>query len=348
MRFPRYLDAAATTPVNPIVLDAMLPFFTEIYGNANSDHIFGQTAKKAMDDARESIAEFVNVLPEEIVFTSGATEAITLAIRGFWEANRHNGNHIVTVKTEHKAVLNTCLYLETLGVEVTYLEVNHFGQITADQLRGSIRPDTILACIMHVNNETGLVQDILSFAEICAEKNVAFFTDSTQSIGQIDLDCGNSSISMACMSAHKIQGPKGVGALVVKRNIQIQPLCIGGGQSSLEYGTANTPGIVGLSTAITLSRRERKNFVVPQEADFSFFSRFGAKRVIPKELSAPHIMALSLPERKDSDELIAKATQEFSFSRGSACNSGLLQKSHVFNCLGEGSENRAFLRLSYY
>ena len=204
VQLPEYLDAAATTPVHPEVLEAMLPYFTQHFGNANSQHIYGQIAKKAIDDARESIAAHINVLPEEIIFTSGATEAINLAIKGYWEANQEKGNHIITVKTEHKAVLNTCAYLETLGVDVTYLDVDHYGRITNDLIRAAFRPDTILACLMHVNNETGLIQDIHSFAETCAEQGIAFFTDSTQAIGHIETDYSNPAITMACMSAHKI------------------------------------------------------------------------------------------------------------------------------------------------
>lgn len=332
MEQPIYLDAAATTPVHPEVLEAMLPYFTQHFGNANSQHIYGQIAKKAIDDARQSIADHINVLPEEIIFTSGATEAINLAIKGYWEANRDKGNHIITVKTEHKAVLNTCAYLETLGVEVTYLDVDHYGRITDDQLRAAFRQDTILACVMHVNNETGLIQDIHSFAETCAEQGVAFFTDSTQAIGHIETDYGNPAITMACMSAHKIQGPKGIGACFIKSGTLVAPILHGGGLP-LRPGTYATPLIVGLEVALKMSRQSRdSNSFKPNEGHL----------IIPEEISAPHIRTYALPDNFDHDKL----SLMYSTSNGSACNSGLITASHVYDALGY--KNTRLLRTSIY
>ena len=348
MELPIYLDAAATTPVHPEVLEAMLPYFTQHFGNANSQHIYGQIAKKAIDDARQSIADHINVLPEEIIFTSGATEAINLAIRGYWEANRDKGNHIITVKTEHKAVLNTCAYLETLGVDVTYLDVDHFGRITEDQLRAAFRTDTLLACVMHVNNETGLIQDIHSFAETCAEQGVAFFTDSTQAIGHIETDYGNSAISMACMSAHKIAGPKGVGAFVKKKEISVSPILIGG-SASLEAGTQSTSQIVGLNQALTMMQNRRdKAKSSPLGPNFGLrqivrmindFYAIESKRTIPLHLSAPHILHLS--DVSDLNLLKGK----IALSDGSACQQEFLNESHVAKCLN--LENDTYCRLSF-
>ena len=293
MELPIYLDAAATTPVHPEVLEAMLPYFTQHFGNANSQHIYGQIAKKAIDDARQSIADHINVLPEEIIFTSGATEAINLAIKGYWEANRDKGNHIITVKTEHKAVLNTCAYLETLGVDVTYLDVDHYGRITNDQLRAAFRQDTILVCVMHVNNETGLIQDIHSFAETCADQGVAFFTDSTQAIGHIETDYGNPAISMACMSAHKIAGPKGVGVFIKKREISASPILIGG-SAGLEAGTQSTSQIVGFNQALTLrhtflerNRKSKEKCLIQKQTFLTSLNQLfcmDAKRTIPVDI----------------------------------------------------------------
>ena len=337
VQLPEYLDAAATTPVHPEVLEAMLPYFTQHFGNANSQHIYGQIAKKAIDDARESIAAHINVLPEEIIFTSGATEAINLAIKGYWEANRDKGNHIITVKTEHKAVLNTCAYLETLGVDVTYLDVDHYGRITNDQLRAAFRPDTILACVMHVNNETGLIQDIHSFAETCAEQDIAFFTDSTQAIGHIETDYSNPAITMACMSAHKIQGPKGIGAIVNHKTTQLGPMAQG--ISNITFspnGTPNTPGIVGISTALELATSRMRTVhtsanSLQDEIKNRLSAKSNIKTIIPTNLSAPHILTYMLLD--EHAKFIEENAHKFAISNGSACNSGIINGSHVMSAL---------------
>ena len=254
-KMPLYLDAAATTPVDPRVLEAMLPYFSEIFGNASSQHIYGQQAKAAVEKAREQVASIVNVEPSEIIFTSGATEAINLAIKGYWEANRDRGNHLITVKTEHKAVLATHEYLETLGVEVTYLHVDRNGLISFDELMSNLRPDTLLVSAMHVNNETGIIQDIHRIASLCADRGIAFFTDATQAVAHIPTDYGDEAISLACFSAHKFGGPKGIGALVVKKGITIAPQIHGGGQENgLRSGTHNTPLIVGFGEVCALTK----------------------------------------------------------------------------------------------
>lgn len=347
MELPIYLDAAATTPVHPEVLEAMLPYFTQHFGNANSQHIYGQIAKKAIDDARQSIADHINVLPEEIIFTSGATEAINLAIKGYWEANRDKGNHIITVKTEHKAVLNTCAYLETLGIDVTYLDVDHYGRITNDQLRAAFRQDTILACVMHVNNETGLIQDIHSFAETCAEQGVAFFTDSTQAIGHIETDYGNPAISMACMSAHKIAGPKGIGALIKRGQIKISPLFHGGQQEGgMRPGTVNTPNIVGFSTALTLATNRMTNL---QERHrlllLSIAKEYNATALLPETQSAPHILCLLSNDQRAEDFLLTRQ-HEIAASLGSACESSVISTSHVYSALGAEGINMFRISIS--
>lgn len=321
MELPIYLDAASTTPVHPEVLEAMLPYFTQHFGNANSQHIYGQIAKKAIDDARQSIADHINVLPEEIIFTSGATEAINLAIRGYWEANRDKGNHIITVKTEHKAVLNTCAYLETLGVDVTYLDVDHYGRITNDQLRAAFRPDTILVSVMHVNNETGLIQDIHSFAETCTEQGVAFFTDSTQAIGHIETDYGNPAITMACMSAHKIQGPKGIGVLIKRGHSYVHT----------HQGTLPTPSIVGLSVALSLDWSPNAVNQILHDLKLQGV-RFS--ELVPDHLRAPHITAIS-----DRNLLGQIATIPMAYSTGAACTNGLDELSHVYSLLSTHPEN---------
>ena len=349
VQLPEYLDAAATTPVHPEVLEAMLPYFTQHFGNANSQHIYGQIAKKAIDDARESIADNINVLPEEIIFTSGATEAINLAIKGYWEANRDKGNHIITVKTEHKAVLNTCAYLETLGVDVTYLDVDHYGRITNDELRAAFRPDTILACVMHVNNETGLIQDIHTFAETCAERGIAFFTDSTQAIGHIETDYSNPAITMACMSAHKLQGPKGIGALIIKSNTSITPQIHGGGQANqFRSGTLSTPLIRGLHRASSISSLIIKSnhiWTIKQDAIQHYaINDIGTPLINPTE-SSPHILSLNLTYDK-ADSYLASNHLNFAASTGSSCQTHLQQESHVLKTMGVALNK--VVRISFY
>lgn len=344
---PLYLDAASTTPVHPEVLEAMLPYFTEHFGNPNSQHIYGQIAKKAIDDARQSIADHINVSPEEIIFTSGATEAINLAIKGYWEANRDKGNHIITVKTEHKAVLNTCAYLETLGVDVTYLDVDHYGRITNEELRAAFRPDTILACVMHVNNETGLIQDVHSFAEICAEEGVAFFTDSTQAVGHIETDYSNPAISMACLSGHKIGGPKGIGALVKRQAINIAPMLHGGQQEGgLRSGTMNTAGIIGLNVACVLAKTNEQTIKRRRKSILREFSILhGASAFLADSDSAPHILCF-ISEEQSAAEFVRNHQSSYSVSIGSACESSLMINSHVYEALGTANLNMFRISIS--
>lgn len=349
-KMPLYLDAAATTPVDPRVLEAMLPYFSEIFGNASSQHIYGQQAKAAVEKAREQVASIVNVEPSEIIFTSGATEAINLAIKGYWEANRDRGNHLITVKTEHKAVLATHEYLETLGVEVTYLNVDRNGLISFDELTSSLRPDTILVSAMHVNNETGIIQDIYRIASICADQEIAFFTDATQAVAHIPTDYSDDAISMACFSAHKFGGPKGIGALVVKKGITIAPQIHGGGQENgLRSGTYNTPLIVGFGEVCALMKNERiTNTANTEEFRSRYLQRIEVENTgryyLPAEEVSPHIISIALNERV-SDEYISMHARQIAISAGSACSSALIQQSHVLAEMGITSERT--IRISF-
>ena len=218
-----YFDNASTTKVDSRVLEAMLPYFSEIYGNASSNHDFGKMAKQAIELARKQVAELINAKENEIIFTSGATESINLAIKGFVESNFEKGNHIITVKTEHKAVLATCEYLETKGVEVTYLDVDKDGLISINDLKEGIRNDTFLICIMYVNNETGIIQPINEIGSIAKENNIPFFCDATQAVGKIKVDVLENNIDMLCFSGHKLNAPKGVGVLYKNKNIDLTP-----------------------------------------------------------------------------------------------------------------------------
>lgn len=331
---PEYLDAASTTPVDPRVVQAMLPYFSEIFGNASSQHIYGQQAKEAVEKAREQVASIVNVEAPEIIFTSGATEAINLAIKGYWEANRERGNHLITVKTEHKAVLKTHAYLETIGVEVTYLGVDRNGLVSMKELEQALRTDTVLVSVMHVNNETGLIHDVEEIAQVCADHNVAFFTDATQAVAQVPTDYSSPNITMACFSAHKFGGPKGIGALVIKRGNEVAPQIHGGGQENgMRGGTYNTPLIVGFGAICWIAKEE---FSPRQEVtrklrahwlDHIAQNDIGEAHFDENKV-APHILSISL-KHDEADNFILLNTNKISLSTGSACSSELIQESHV-------------------
>lgn len=251
-----YLDNASTTRINEEVLNAMMPYFNQFYFNASSTHKEGVAVKKEIEYSRELCADLINADSSEIIFTSGSTESINYALKGFFEENFEKGNHLITCKTEHKAVLNTCEYLETKGIEVTYLDVDSNGLINLNELENSIIPQTALIAIMFANNETGVIQDIKSIGEIAQKHNVFFFCDATQAIGKVAIDVNRLNIDMLCMSAHKINGPKGIGFLYVNKGIQLTPLIHGGSQENDNRGgTYNTPLIIGLGKACGLAKK---------------------------------------------------------------------------------------------
>lgn len=330
-----YLDNAATTKVDQRVLDAMLPYFTEIYGNASSNHTFGEQAKKAIDSARKQVAAIINAKTSELTFTSGATEAINLALKGYVEANFEKGNHIITVKIEHKAVLATCEYLEERGIEVTYLNVNQEGLINLQELLMAIRPETMLIAIMYVNNETGVIQPIAEIGKIARENNIAFFCDATQAIGKIKVDVVNDNIDMLCFSAHKLNGPKGIGVLYKKKDIQLTPLIHGGGQENgLRAGTYNTPLIVGLGKACELAVVEfekRKNDTLELRDKFEKdIEEKGIGIVCFKNNNrVSHISCIKLIN-EEADKFLLQNRDTFIASNGSACNAALIEVSHVY------------------
>jgi len=350
-KLTKYLDAAATTPVDSRVLEKMLPYFSEIFGNASSNHIYGKQAKRAIDEARKHIAEIINADSKEIYFTSGATESINWALKGYLEANPEKGNHIITVKTEHKAVLNTCEYLETKGYDVTYLDVDQNGLISLDELRNSITPNTSMICIMYVNNEIGVIQDIPKIGEIARSQNIAFFCDATQAIGKVPVDIEKDNMDLLCFSGHKMNGPKGIGALYIKKNIKISPLIHGGGQEKgLRGGTHNTPLIVGFGEACRLAkdefdlRLEKLQNNRQELIDYYEGNRIGVINF--KEVrTAPHILSITLKNQDAEDYLLMNA-QNFVGSTGSACNAEILQKSHVLEALGIKSQLVSYFRLS--
>ncbi|HLB45827.1 MAG TPA: aminotransferase class V-fold PLP-dependent enzyme, partial [Anaerolineales bacterium] len=255
VKLPIYFDNHATTPVDPRVVEAMLPYFTERFGNAASrNHSFGWTAEEAVENGRAQVARLINATPKEIIFTSGATESNNLAIKGVAEMYREKGNHIITQVTEHKAVLDTCKRLEKYGYEVTYLPVAKDGRIDLDDLRRAITPKTILITIMYANNEIGVIQPIEEIGKIAKEKGVFFHTDAVQAAGKVPVDVQKENIDLLSISAHKLYGPKGSGALYVRRRnprVQLASIIDGGGhERGMRSGTLNVPGIVGLGKAV--------------------------------------------------------------------------------------------------
>ena len=338
-QLPQYLDSAATTPVDQRVVDAMLPYFSEIFGNASSNHIYGKQAKRAIYIARKQVAEIINADPNEIYFTSGATEAINWAIKGYLEANSEKGNHIITVKTEHKAVLKTCEYVESKGYEVTYLDVDQNGLINIHDLENNIRTNTALISVMYVNNEIGIIQDIPRIGKIARNNGVTFFCDATQAIGKIPVDVVADNIDMLCLSAHKFNGPKGIGALFVRKGIKINPLLHGGGQENgLRAGTYNTPLIAGLGEACRIAQvefQERNKELMRKRSEIEEFilsNNFGVINFQDKP-RAPHIVSVTL-HNDDSEDFLLEKSQDFVASTSSACNSSIIQISHVLMSLG--------------
>ena len=261
LKLPIYLDNNATTPMDPRVLEAMTPYFLEHYGNAASrNHPFGWEAEEAVDYARGQVAKLIGADPKEIIFTSGATEADNLAIKGVFEMYASKGNHIITATTEHKAVLDTCKHIEKLGGEVTYLPVNAEGLIDLNELEAAIKPTTILVAIMYANNEIGTIQPVKEISAIAKKKGVLFFTDATQAVGKIPVDVIKDGIDLMSFSAHKMYGPKGVGALYVRRKnprVKVTAQIDGGGhERGMRSGTLNVPGIVGFGKACELCQLE--------------------------------------------------------------------------------------------
>jgi cysteine desulfurase len=335
---PTYLDSASTTKVDSRVLNEMLPYFSEYFGNASSNHQFGKKSKEAVDTSRKQVANIINCDEKELIFTSGATESINLAIKGYLEANPDKGNHIITVKTEHKAVLTTCEYLETKGYEVTYLDVDENGLISIDQLRRSIQENTSLVVIMYVNNETGVIQPINKIGKVTRENNITFFCDATQAIGKVKVNIDEDLVDMLCFSGHKLNGPKGIGVLYRRKDIELTPLIHGGGQEKgLRGGTYNTPLIVGLGKAceITAFEFEKRiqNLIKKRKEVETFYEENNIGRVNFKNTNtAPHILSITL-NNFEAEEYLMLNSKEFTASTGSACNAEIIEVSHVLKAV---------------
>ncbi|MBN7813428.1 cysteine desulfurase [Algoriphagus sp. H41] len=351
---PLYLDNASTTPLDSRVFDAMTPYFLEDYGNAASTtHIFGERAARAVKESRQTIADAINAQADEIHFTSGATEAINLALKGAYFAFGQSKPHIITVQTEHKAVLDTCGYLEEVGAEVTYLPVDSEGLVDLDELNSSIRKDTLLVSVMAANNETGVLQDIKSIGEICKSKGVMFFTDATQAYGKIPLNVLDQSVDMLCFSAHKIYGPKGIGGLYVKKGIQLTPQIHGGGHEfGLRSGTLNVPGILGLAkaTQLCLEEMEEVSTRLRKLRDDFETEMEKARKIKVNGKNAPRLPHFSNFQllNEEAESFILRNRNKIAVAQGSACNSALVQPSHVLKAMGLGDkEGENSLRLSF-
>jgi len=336
---PIYMDNHATTPVDPRVLEEMLPFFKEQFGNAASrNHSFGWGADKAVKAGRERVARLIGARPDEIIFTSGATESDNLAIKGVSDANREKGNHIVTVVTEHKAVLDSCKRLEQCGFRVTYLPVQHDGLIDLDELAGTVSNDTILVTIMAANNETGVLQPIEEIGKICRERGIVFHTDAAQAAGKVPIDVATQNIDLLSISAHKLYGPKGVGILYVRNGVMLSPIIDGGGhEHGMRSGTLNVPGIVGLGKACEICAHElggesRRVADLRDRLREKIMSGLDGVSINGSmEHRLPGNLNLSFTG-VDGEELLT-GLDEVALSSGAACTSAHIEPSYVLKAL---------------
>src|SRR5580704_5487442 len=347
IKLPIYMDNHATTPMDPRVLEAMLPYFMEKFGNAASrNHPFGWTAEEAVEIAREQVAKLVGATAKEIIFTSGATESDNLAIKGVAEMYREKGNHIITQTTEHKAVLDTCKRLEKHGYRVTYLPVQKDGRISLDDLKVTIDDQTILVTIMSANNEIGVLQPIREIGDLCHERGVLFHTDAVQSVGKVPFSVITDNVDLASISAHKIYGPKGVGALYVRRKnprVQLVAQIDGGGhERGMRSGTLNVPGIVGLGKACEIAGAE----MTAESARLAAL-RDRLKDAIMSQLDECYIngsMEHRLPGNINisfayvEGESLLMGINDVAVSTGSACTSATLEPSYVLKALGAGDD----------
>src|SRR5262245_29525721 len=347
MEFPIYLDNHATTPMDPRVLEAMLPYFTRQFGNAASrNHAFGWQAEKAIDRAREQIAQLIGATAKEIVFTSGSTESNNLAIKGVAEMHRERGNHIITAPTEHKAVIDTCKYLEQNGFQITILPVDKYGRVNPEDVRAAITDKTILITVMAANNEVGTIAPIAEIGKIAKEKGVLFHTDATQAVGKIPFDVEAMGVDLASLTAHKIYGPKGCGALYVRRKgprVRLAAQMHGGGhERGMRSGTLNVTGIVGFGKACELCRLE-----MPEESVKVRAMRDELSQVIMGQLDYVYLNGhpterlpgnLNISFAYVEGEALMMGIKEVAVASGSACTSASLEPSHVLKAMGVGED----------
>jgi len=345
MQLPIYLDYSATTPVDPRVVDKMIPYLREHFGNAASrSHAFGWEAEKAVEEAREQVAKLVNADPREIIWTSGATESTNLAIKGAAHFYKDKGRHLITVKTEHKATLDTMRELEREGFEVSYLDVQEDGLIDLDLLKATLRPDTILVSVMFVNNEIGVIQDIAAIGELCRGKGIVFHCDAAQATGKVVIDLASLKVDLMSFSAHKTYGPKGMGALYVRRKprVRLEAQMHGGGhERGLRSGTLPTHQIVGIGEAFRLAREEMatENERIRMLRDRLLKGLLEIEEVYVNgdlERRVPHNLNMSF--NFVEGESLIMAIKDIAVSSGSACTSASLEPSYVLRALGRSDE----------
>lgn len=342
-----YLDNSATTPCDPRVVEAMLPYFGQMFGNAASrNHPFGWEAEEAIDYAREQVAQLIGADEKEIIFTSGATESDNLAIKGVFEMYAKKGNHIITLTTEHKAVLDTCKILEKKGAEVTYLDVERDGLVDLQKLEAAIKSNTILISVMFANNETGVIQPMKEIGDICKKHGILFMSDMTQAAGKIPINVRDLGIHLAAFTAHKMYGPKGIGALYVCRKnprVKVTAQMDGGGhERGMRSGTMNVPGIVGFGKAAEIARKE-----MAQDAErlASLRDRLQSQLMQLEEVvingnqehRLPHLTNMSF-KHVEGEGLMMTFNQNIAVSSGSACTSASLEPSYVLKALGLGDD----------
>lgn len=341
-----YLDHAATTQLDPEVLDAMLPYLKDRYGNPSSIYHLGRVSREAIEDCREIVSTAIGCRPTEIVFTGGGTEADNLAVKGFAFAAAGKGKHIITSSVEHHAVLHTCRFLEKQGFEVTYLPADQYGMVDTGRLREAIRRDTILISIMHANNEVGTVQPVEKIGVIAKEHGVVFHTDAVQTFGQIPTRVDDLRCDMLSLSAHKIHGPKGVGVLYVRRGCRLLPLLDGGGQEkNRRSGTENVPGIVGLGKAAHLAMQRRDSGYAGRLLQLRERLQRGLEEGIPEirlnghpEHRLPNNLNYSVRYLEGEGMLLGLDMKNICASSGSACTTGSLEPSHVLAAMGVSRE----------
>jgi cysteine desulfurase len=347
LKLPIYLDHNATTPCDPRVVDAMIPYFTQNFGNAASrNHPFGWQAEEAVDYAREQVAKLIGADPKEVIFTSGATEADNLAIKGVYEMYASKGNHIITCNIEHKAVLDTCKHLEKLGAEVTYLKVKPNGLIDLQELEAAMKPTTILVALMYANNEIGTVMPMKEISKIAKKHGALVFSDATQAVGKIPVDVNKDGIDLLALTAHKMYGPKGVGALYVRRKnprVKVTAQMDGGGhERGMRSGTLNVPGIVGFGKACELCLAEmdqdaKRLSKLRDKLETSLMKLEEAYVNGDKDHRLPHVSNISF-KYVEGEGLLMGFNKEIALSSGSACTSASLEPSYVLKALGLGDD----------
>lgn len=345
-----YLDNNSTTPIDPRVLEAMLPFFKDNFANSSSTHHFGQSINEKVKEAREQIANFINAESNELIFTSGATEAINIAIKGIAESYSNKGKHIITVSTEHKAVLDTCKDLERRGFEITYLPVQTNGLIDFDELQKAIRTDTILVTVMYVNNETGVIQPIKEIAKLAHKKGALFMTDATQAVGKIEIDVNDLGIDLLCFSGHKMYAPKGIGALYVRNKTKLAPQIHGGGhEQGLRSGTLNVPGIIALARACEICSEEmalnKRSISILRDKLETELLKLPNTSINGSSENRIYTTINICFKGQDANVLIGRM-KNIAVSNGSACSSAVVEPSHVLKAMGL-NDDYAFASLRF-